>query len=128
VSRLGTRNTRKKQFRVINKTKNATLAEASRKTQTPVGRALGLMGRKGLPDGAGLIIEPCNSVVSFFMRFPIDVLFVNADGKVLHIKENMVPWRTSKIVRGSKLVIELPAGRVRNTQTQVADFIAIEGP
>jgi len=43
-----------------------------------VSRGFGLLGRSTLPEGAGLIIRPCNSVITFFMRFPIDVLFVDA--------------------------------------------------
>lgn len=83
------------------------------------------MGRKSLPSGGGLIIQPCNSVVSFFMRFPIDVLFIDRDGKVCYLLPNMVPWRASRIVRQSKLVVELPMGTIASSGTQLGDEIQI---
>ena len=86
------------------------LADRAGKVDTPVSRGIGLIGEKGLPEGSGLIIQPCNSVVSFFTRFTIDVVFVDVDSVVCHVMHTMTPWRTSKIVRKSKLVVELPAG------------------
>jgi hypothetical protein len=73
-------------------------------------RLLGLMFRADLPDGHGLALRPCNSIHMFFMRFPLDVLFVDGDGKVLRVLDSIKPWRASTPVRGSKGAIELPAG------------------
>lgn len=101
------------------------LAEQSNKATNPITRGVGLIGRPSLPPGGGLIIQPCNSVVSFFMRFPIDVLFVDKEGSVSHMLRPMVPWRTSKIVRESKFVIELPAGTIDQTGTEIGDVIEI---
>lgn len=84
------------------------------------------MGRASLPPGSGLIIKPCNSVVCFFMRFPIDVLFLDADGKVLHAIPRMLPWRTSRIVRGGKVVVELPSGTMEETGTAIGDIVKFE--
>src|SRR5436305_8511011 len=89
-------------FRVRNTTRDTTLAERATKVDTFIRRGIGLIGRKGLPESGGLIIEPCSSVVSFFMRFPIDVVFLDESGKVRHVVEHMVPWRTSRIVRGAR--------------------------
>jgi len=61
------------------------------------------------------------------MRFETDVVFVGGDSKVLHMIHAMRPWRTSKTVRGSRLVIELPASTLANTGTSVGDTITI-GP
>ncbi len=110
---------------MTNVTKGTVLAEHSRRASGPFGRGIGLMGRRSLPAGDGLIIQPCNSVVSFFMRFPIDVLFMNGEGEILYILPEMVPWRTSKIVRGAKYVVELPAGTAESAQTEVGDRIEI---
>lgn len=112
-------------FRVLNQTRGAALAEQSEKATTWWRRGVGLIGRKGLPEGGGLIIQPCNSVVSFFMRFTIDVIFVDDKNTVLHVLHSMVPWRTSRIVRGSKFVVELPAGKARETGTDVGDQLEI---
>ena len=73
-------------------------------------RFLGLMFRASLPEGHGLALRPCNSIHMFFMRFPLDVLFVDGDGRVVRVLNGIRPWRASTIVRGAKAAIELPAG------------------
>jgi uncharacterized protein len=113
-------------YRVTNSTRDTVLAEHSAKATNMVTRGVGLMGRRGLPADGGLIIQPCNSVVSFFMRFEIDVVFVSGDSRVLHMIHAMRPWRTSKIVRGSKLVVELPGGTLSGASTTIGDIITIE--
>ncbi len=115
----------KRRYRVTNVTRQQTLAESSEKASDPVSRGIGLMGRKSLPSDGGLIIEPCSGVVSFFMRFPIDVIFVDKEGRIKSMIERMVPWRSSAIVRGSKLVVELPAGTIERTGTEVGDVLGI---
>jgi uncharacterized membrane protein (UPF0127 family) len=101
------------------------LAERSKRATGPVGRGFGLMMRKSLPEGGGLIIQPCNSVTSCFMRFHIDVLFIGRDSLVRHVVAGMRPWRFSRIVRGSKLVIELPAGTISSSGTALGDEVEI---
>jgi len=73
-------------------------------------RFLGLMGRRELPSGHGLFIKPCSSIHMFFMRFPLDVAFVDDDGRVVRAYHGIRPWRVSRVVRGAKAAIELPAG------------------
>jgi len=73
-------------------------------------RFLGLMGRRELPSGHGLFIKPCSSIHMFFMRFPLDVAFVDNDGRVVRAYHGIRPWRISRVVRGAKGAIELPAG------------------
>lgn len=73
-------------------------------------RFVGLMFRDSLAAGHGLAIRPCNSVHMFFMRFPLDVLFVDGNGTVLRVVDSIKPWRASTLVRGAKAAIELPAG------------------
>ena len=102
------------------------LATRSGKADTFVRRGIGLMGKRSLPEGGGLVIQPCNGVVCFFMRFPIDVLFIDGNGSVCHLLPSLAPWKTSKIVRDSKLVIELPAGTIQQSGTQAGDVVRIE--
>lgn len=113
-------------YRVTNATRGVVLADHSARASNMLTRGVGLIGRRSLPADGGLIIQPCNSVVSFFMRFAIDVVFVSGDSRVLHMIHAMPPWRTSKIVRGSKMVIELPAGRLVDTNTSAGDTVTIE--
>ena len=68
------------------------------------------MGRQDIAPGHGLWIEPCNSIHMFFMRFAIDVLFLDREGKVKRVLLTLKPWRVSPIVFSSRTVVELPAG------------------
>ena len=76
-------------------------------------RLRGLLGRRELPAGEGLVLQDSGSIHMFFMRFAIDVAFVNADGRILHACHTIRPWRVSRPVFGSKAAIELPAGTLR---------------
>jgi uncharacterized protein len=73
-------------------------------------RFRGLMFRDHLPQGHGLALRPCNSIHMFFMRFPLDVVFVDGEGRVVRVLDAIRPWRASTLVRGAKAAIELPAG------------------
>ncbi len=112
-------------FIVANVSRGTVLAEKSKQAATPVSRAFGLMGKRSLPAGEGLIIRPCSSVTCFFMRFPIDVAFVGDGGQILHLIHAMMPWRVSRFVRGSKYVVELPAGTLERTNTHAGDTLEV---
>lgn len=88
-------------------------------------RLLGLMGRESLRDGEGLVLEPANGIHMFFMRFAIDAVFVDRDWKVLHIAHDLKPWRVTRLVRRSKRVIEMSAGRCQATGTQPGDQLGM---
>ncbi len=72
-------------------------------------RMKGLLGRRSLGDGEGLLLRPAGSIHTAFMRFPIDAVFLDADMEVLRVESNLRPWRISA-QRGAKAVVELPAG------------------
>lgn len=86
-------------------------------------RTLGLMFRRELPDGEGLAIIPCNQIHMFFMRIPLDVLFVDREGRVLHLLHGIRPWRLSRLVRGARYTIELPSGTLRRASVERGDFV-----
>jgi uncharacterized protein len=88
------------------------------------GRFRGLMGIKDLRSSEGLALIPCNSVHSFFMKFPIDVLFLDAQGRVLRCTEAMKPWRIGSIVPGARAVIEAKSG-VFGATVRVDDIVEI---
>jgi uncharacterized protein len=88
-------------------------------------RFMGLMGRPALPEGHALYIRPCNSIHMFFMRFPIDAVFVDADGRVLRIYADLKPWRVTRIVRHSKAVVELPAGALAAARVTLGDVVKL---
>lgn len=111
----------KESYKVINSTRGVDLAEQAEVADTFLTRLVGLLNRENLPAGEGLIIRPCNSVHTFFMRFPIDVLFLNADGKIVDMRCELMPHRATQIVPEAKSVLELPAGTVLATRTMPGD-------
>jgi uncharacterized membrane protein (UPF0127 family) len=74
-------------------------------------RGVGLLGRKSLDPDQGLLIQPCTSVHTFFMRFPIDVLYLGKEGEVIRAV-TMPAWRMSFGGRGAKSVLELASGTI----------------
>jgi len=112
-------------MRLINQTKNTVLAEDVFIADTPFKRIRGLLDRKVFLPGQAVILEPCNSVHTFFMRFPIDIIFVDKNYKVIQILSGFNPYKISHIYWHSSKVIELPAGSLNLTRTQVQDQLQL---
>lgn len=110
-------------MKIVNTTRGSTLMQKGGVANTFSTRFFGLMGRKSLASGEGLIIIPNNSVHCFFMRFPIDVIFVSKEHQVVYIAPALKPWRISKIVRNAHYVIELAPDTAVKTSTQVGDVL-----
>ena len=91
---------------------------------SPLKRMRGLLGRRGLESGEGLLLRPAASVHTFFMRFAIDVVFLSRDGEVLKVADRVPPWRTAA-AKGAKAVVELPAGEAGRRGIRVGTAIAI---
>ena len=72
-------------------------------------RMRGLLGRNALPEDGGMLFTRTGSIHTFFMRFPIDVVFCDRDMRVLKVVRGLGPWRTAW-TRRAKVVVELPAG------------------
>lgn len=112
--------------RVVNRTRGTALAERCRVASGLVPRTRGLLGQRSLGAGEGLYIEHAPSIHMFFMRFPIDAVFVDGDRRVVRIVENLRPWRIVAWARGARDCLELPAGSVQLTGTQAGDRLALE--
>ncbi len=91
----------------------------------PWRRFMGLMGRRELPAGAGLYLRPCSSIHMFFMRFPIDVVFIDNDHRVVRVYHGLRPWRMSRVVRRAKAAIELPSGTLARSGVAVGDVLTM---
>lgn len=85
------------------------LAGAVRRASGFTDRLFGLMFRTALGPGEGLWISPCRAVHTHFMRFPIDVIFLDRAGRVIDIVRGMRPWRQSRFVQEADSVLELAA-------------------
>jgi hypothetical protein len=110
---------------IYNSTRDRTLAHAAALADTVTSRMKGLLGRDSLPEGEGMVIDPCNQIHTFFMRFPIDVAFVDAEGRIVRQLEAMKPWRMSGIYFRARRVIELPAGVLAATGTREGDVLTL---
>ena len=73
-------------------------------------RCLGLMFKKALPSGESLLLSPCNSIHTFFMRFSIDVLFLDNEYKIVKVFRSLGPWRITLLYLKARHVLELPGG------------------
>ena len=109
---------------IENRTRATTVASSARVAKTLWPRFRGLMLAPQLPAGAGLVIVPCNSIHTQFMRFPIDVLYVNKEHEIVGIDRNLRPWRVGRFYRNVHYVVELPADGAAGCQ--VGDRLTID--
>lgn len=112
-------------IRVYNRTKGVEIAAAAEVADTSEKRRDGLLKRTGLGAGEGLWIVPCEAVHCFFMKFTIDVLFLNKKKKVVKARPSLKPWRISGALRAHS-VLELPEGVIAATGTATGDELIFE--
>jgi uncharacterized protein len=86
-----------------------TVCERCVLADTALARMRGLLGRRSLPSGEGILLRPASSVHTAFMRFAIDAVFLDRELRVLKVAPNLRPWRTAAR-RKAHAVLELPAG------------------
>ena len=115
-----------RQALIQNQTRGTLVAQEARVASSWWARLRGLIGRHELRPGQGLIIRPCSSIHTFFMSFPIDVVFVDKGNRVLQATHHVVPWRIGPIVPHSHYVIELPAGAIQASTTEPGDVLSVQ--
>jgi len=113
-------------MKIYNSTQNNLIADDVKVAQSFVTRSVGLLSKKSISEGEALIIKPCCSIHTFFMKFAIDVLFLNKKNKVVALYENVSPWRILPIHLNSKYVIELLAGQIAVKNICLSDIIRAE--
>lgn len=111
-------------FQVTNKTRDSVLATRLTLAGTPQTRGKGLLGRDSLAPGEGLWIIPCQAIHMFFMRFSIDLVYIDRRKRVRKARSNVAPWRISACLTAHS-VLELPAGIVRESGTRSGDLLEI---
>jgi uncharacterized membrane protein (UPF0127 family) len=109
-------------FQVTNPARSTVLATRLEVADNGPKRNKGLLGRERLDSGEGLWIVPCESVHTFFMRFPIDLVYLDRDKRIRKVRSAVGPWRLSACLSAHS-VLELPAGTIRDTQTQPGDTL-----
>lgn len=118
-------------YRVLNQTRSTVLAERAERASNAWQRFVGLMMSAELPDGQGLVLEPCASIHMFFMRYPIDVVFLSAQHEqtgtyeVVGLVSDIKPWRMTRFFRGARTAVELPSGVIQRSATQPGDTLSL---
>lgn len=108
-----------------NRTREECLVIRGRAATGFLDRLRGLIGRESLQPGEGLLIRPCSGIHTIGMRFTVDVVFLDAEGRVVKIAASVRPNRLGPIALGSAAVLELPEGTIARTGTRVGDVIEI---
>lgn len=108
---------------VQNPGRGTVLGEAIEVADTAVRRVKGLLGRQCLEDGQGLLFKRCSSLHTFFMGFPIDILFIDKNGKVLKSAPEVRPFKLVRAPLKAYYALELPTGAVARSQTRVGDHL-----
>ncbi len=106
---------------IKNRTKNSTVAAQCVVASTFFSRLKGLLGTAPLKPGEGLLLVNEKSIHTFFMAFPIDVMYINGKSEVIKLDHNMPPFRLGKYVSNSVYILELPVGTIAQTRTTVGD-------
>lgn len=114
-------------MRVVNLTRGNLIATRAELAAGFWRRLRGWMGKARAYPGEALVIHPCRAVHTCWMFFPIDILFISQSGIIVYIIEGLPPFRFTRVVRDACLVIELPAGTVRECGVEVGDTVGMEG-
>ena len=109
---------------ITNITRGTELAARARIAAGFWQRLVGLLGRRSLAAGEGLVLSPCRSVHTFFMLFAIDVVYVDRSRTVVKTVPKLKPFRTSVAQRTAHSAIELPSGTISGTHTVAGDRLA----
>lgn len=107
---------------LVNATKKTILADRCRFANSLIKRMVGLLNRSSLAQGEGLLLYRCYGIHTFFMRFAIDVLFLDKELRVIRAVPAIPPFRTC-VVKQAVYVLELPVGSIQRTQTADGDQI-----
>jgi hypothetical protein len=117
-------------MKISNLTREVVLAHRVEVADHVATRRKGLLGRDSLPAGEGLWIVPCESVHTFGMKFPIDLIYLDRNKKVKKVRSGLPPWRLSACLSAHS-VVELAPGTIRTTGTRPGDkleFSSAEPP
>lgn len=114
-----------KKVEIINVTKENIICSDGALANSFFSRLKGLIGKNELKINEGLCILPCKSVHTFFMKFSIDVIFVDKNGIVCKIAKNLKPYKISKYISKAQYVIELSSGMCNRFKIEIGDIIEL---
>jgi uncharacterized membrane protein (UPF0127 family) len=114
-----------RRFEVRNRTRGTLLGDSVRLADHPRSRRTGLLTETQLQPGAGLWIFPSQAIHTFWMRFSIDVAFLDRNLRVKRVYHRMPPFRMSRFVWGAQSVLELASGVLADSGTETGDELQI---
>jgi len=112
--------------RVFNVTQNTLIADNARLADTYISRLVGLLNRISLSSQEALILTRCQSIHMFFMRFPIDVIFMDRNFLVVGVVPNIKPFQLSPLFLKAYYAVEAPIGTISATRTQQGDQLKLD--
>jgi uncharacterized membrane protein (UPF0127 family) len=116
---------RTKSKRIVNVSSNNVLATRARLADSFVTRLAGLLFSPPLQPGEGLVLQPCNSIHMFGMKFALDAVFVDKQSRVVGVVESIAPGQISKYFPNANACFELPPGTIADTNTKVGDQVEV---
>jgi len=114
-----------KRVTAVSRANGDVVCEQCLVADSPLARMRGLLGRNELPREEGVLLRPAGSIHTYFMRFAIDVVFLDRELKVLGLAEHVHPWRAVRR-KGAKAVLELRAGEIVRRRLSVGDALRVE--
>jgi len=112
-------------LKIFNQTQKNLLVSDLKIADTFMSRLIGLLTRTSLNQGEGLLITHCQSIHMFFMRFPIDVVFVGSNNRIVGLVENIKPFRLSPLFLKASYAVELPSFTIHNSPACLGDQLVL---
>ena len=112
-------------MKILNADNNTIITEHLQVAANFWSRLKGLMGTDSLPEGSALLLVPCSSIHTFFMRYSIDAVFLDDENRVLYILHSIVPFRWSPLIKNAQKVLELPVGHCKRTAIEIGNKLQI---
>ncbi len=110
---------------IRNLTRGTLIADTGSPARSPLKRMIGLLGRERLNSGEAMVIIPCRSIHMLFMKFPLDVIFIDRANTVVGLCPDIRPFQFSPFFPQAHSAIETPAGIIAASRTQMGDSIQI---
>ena len=110
---------------VHNLTRNVTVVDQGQVADSYFKRLKGLIGVRQLDAGEGLLIKPCKDIHTHFMLIPIDVLYVDANNRIVGIDPDLKTWRFGRRRGKARFVIEIPSGTAARTGSTIGDQLIV---
>jgi uncharacterized membrane protein (UPF0127 family) len=115
-----------KYISILNRTKATIVCDEGRLADTFSTRLFGLLGRRELRQGEGLLIKPSSGVHTFGMSFSIDIVALDTTFKVVGVWPKVGPWLIRGVRRNTRCVLELPPGQAERANIGIGDELVIQ--